>query len=113
MKTHELVFREVDKARFEEVQDGTKPIETRAGTEKYQEIEVGDKINFVCGDDSFAKEVVKKYHWPTPEAILEEVSLAKVMPGLHSIEEVWARYASYPNYVEKIKEFGILGFELE
>jgi ASC-1-like (ASCH) protein len=107
-----FVFREVDKARFDEIKDGRKAIETRAGTPKYQVVKVGDVLTFSCGEDSFSKTVAKIYHWPTIEEMLAEVPLKKVMPEVNTIEEVRARYASYPRYEEKITEFGILGFEL-
>ena len=107
-----LIFREVDRERFEEVRSGLKAIETRAGAEKYQAVQVGDEIKFKCGGDIFEKKVIKKYHWPTIEAMLAEVPLKRVMPELDTIEQAKARYASYPNYTEKIEKYGILGFEL-
>ena len=107
-----FVFREVDRARFEEVRNGPKTIETRAATEKYQAVKVGDELTFACGGDTFTKKVVKIYHWPSAEAMLAEVPLSKVMPDLETLAQVHARYASYPGYEEKIKQFGILGFEL-
>lgn len=108
-----FVFREVDRARFEEVRSGPKAVETRAGGPKYQGVKAGDEITFSCGDDRFAKKVSKVYHWPSIEAMLAEVPLKRIMPDLDTIEQVRARYAGYPGYEEKIKEFGILGFELQ
>jgi hypothetical protein len=35
------------------------------------------------------------------------------MPDLSSKEEAKKRYYSYPNYKEKIEQFGLLAFELE
>lgn len=107
-----LVFREVDRARFEEVRDGTKAIETRAATPKYQAVNVGDELQFSCGGDTFSKKVIKKFHWPGIEAMLAEIPLKKAFPDLDSIEQVQVRYAGYPGYEEKIKSFGIIGFEL-
>jgi ASC-1-like (ASCH) protein len=107
-----LVFREVDRARFDEVQSGQKTIETRAATEKYKAIKVGDEITFACGSDTFTKKVAKIYHWPSIEAMLAEVPLSRVMPDLQTIEQVQERYASYPGYEEKIKDLGILGLLL-
>lgn len=112
MKIHTLKFEEVDRARFNEVRDGTKKIETRAMNEKYDSIEQGDEIMFTCGEDHFTKKVSKTYHWPTVEAMLIEVPLDKVMPGLLTVEEAKNRYSTYPGYMEKIEKGGILGFEL-
>ncbi|MFZ4500561.1 MAG: hypothetical protein ACOYMZ_03695 [Minisyncoccia bacterium] len=55
MKTWTLRFRAVDKKNFDEVKNGSKPIETRAATVKYQPIEVGDTLLFVCGKERLAR----------------------------------------------------------
>ncbi len=44
--------------------------------------------------------------------MLAEVPLKRVMPDLENIEQVKARYASYPDYDERISKYGIIGFEL-
>ncbi|MBL8158084.1 hypothetical protein JNK62_00910 [bacterium] len=80
-----------------------------SSTLQYKE---GDDIQFICGSDSFSRKVRKIYFWPTVEAMLAEVPIAKVMPGLLTVEQVKNRYASYPRYLEKIEAKGILGFEL-
>ena len=108
-----LRFRVVDKDNFDEVRNGLKHIETRAGTPKYQDIAVGDTLTFVCGPERLVKRVVKKYHWPSVDAMVEEVDFKKVMPSVGSIEEMKKVYSSYPDYDEKIREYGLLGFELE
>lgn len=112
MNIHDLEFREVDRARFEEVRSGLKSVETRAANEKYQSIEEGDEIHFICGQDSFSKKVRKIYYWPTIKAMLAEVPIEKMMPGLVTVEEAKKRYATYPDYLDKIAEKGIQGFEL-
>ncbi|MBM3271782.1 hypothetical protein FJY94_00625 [Candidatus Kaiserbacteria bacterium] len=112
MKTHHLEFREVDRVRFEEVRSGLKGIETRAATDKYRAMEEGDVITCTCGQDSFSKRIVRKWHWRTIEAMLAEVPLQRIMPDVHSLEQARARYATYPGYPEKIATYGIVGFEL-
>ena len=107
-----LVFREVDRARFDEVRDGVKAIETRAATPKYRAVNVGDELQFSCGGDTFSKKVIKKFHWPSVEAMLAEIPLKQAFPDLDTVEQVKTRYANYPAYEEKIKQFGIIGFEL-
>jgi len=112
MNIHTLKFEEKDRARFNEVKDGTKKIETRAMNQKYDSIEQGDEIMFTCGEDSFTKKISKKYHWQTVEAMVAEVPLNKIMPGLLTVEDAKNRYSTYPGYIEKIEKGGILGFEL-
>jgi peptidoglycan LD-endopeptidase CwlK len=106
-------FREVDRARFEEVRSGIKRIETRAAQPKYQDIREGDEITFVCGGDQCAKRVTRVFRWKNIDEMLREVELKYVMPDLDTIQQVKERYASYPKYDRLIEEFGIVGFELE
>ncbi len=112
MKNWTLRFRAVDKKNFEEVKSGIKSIETRAGTIKYQPIEIGDTLTFVCGKDRCVKKIIKKFHWHSINAMVKEIGFKKVMPSVESVDEMKKMYASYPNYEEKIKEHGLLGFEL-
>jgi len=112
MTRHILEFRPVDKARFYEIKNGLKTIETRAASANNNAIEAGDEIEFVCGEERFLKKVIKKYRWPSIEAMLAEMPLKNIMPGVNTVEQVHERYASYPNYLETIEKFGILGFEL-
>jgi ASC-1-like (ASCH) protein len=111
MKTWTLIFREVDKDRFEEMRSGVKVIETRAATPKYQPTAIGDEVKFVCGNDSFTRVISKKYQWLSVDEMVKEVPFKKVMPNVDSIEEMKKVYSSYPGYDQKIKEYGLLGFE--
>lgn len=113
MKNWTLRFRQVDKERFEEVRSGLKSIETRAATIKYQPIQKGDTITFVCGKDRFVKEIAAVSHFATPEEMVKKLPLQKIMPMVTSLEEMKKRYYSYPGYEEKIKQHGILAFELK
>lgn len=112
MESPMFEFREIDRDRFEEVRSGIKKVETRAGKEKYLSVAVGDVVTFTCGADSFTKKVTKRYHWAGIEEMLAEIPLKDIMPDLDTLEQVKARYASYPDYVDHIPKFGILGFML-
>jgi ASC-1-like (ASCH) protein len=113
MKNYTLRFRAVDKINFDEVRSGDKSIETRAGTIKYQSIEVGDTLTFVCDGDRFIKKITRKFYWVNIDAMVNEIDFKRVMPSVDSVDEMKKVYASYPNYEEKIQENGLLGFELE
>jgi len=112
MKNWTLRFRAADKKNFDEVKSGVKSIETRAGTVKYQPIEVGDTLTFVCGKSRCVKKIVKKFHWPSINAMVKKIDFKKVMPSVDSVEEMKKIYASYPDYEQKIKKYGLLGFKL-
>jgi len=111
MKTYTLTFRQVDKQSFDDLKSGVKSVETRANTVKYQKIEVGDTLTFVCEGDKFSKVVTKVYRWPDIDTMVKEISFKKIMPTIESVEEMRKAYYSYPDYEQKIKEFGIIGFE--
>lgn len=113
MKNWTLRFRAVDKRNFEDVKNGIKSIETRAGTIKYKPIEVGDTLTFVCGKDKCIKKISKKFHWDSIDAMVKEINFKRIMPSVESVHEMKKIYASYPDYEKKIKEYGLLGFELK
>ncbi len=113
MKTWTLRFRAVDKKNFDQVKNGSKPIETRAASVKYQPIEVGDALMFVCGKEKFSKKIIKKEHYDSIDKMLKKIPFNDIMPSVKSIEEMKKAYASYSGYEEKIKEFGIFAFYLE
>ena|SRR3989338_7942986 len=112
MKNWTLRFRAVDRNNFEEVKNGIKIIETRAGTIKYGHIEVEDTLTFTCGKERIVKKVVRKFHWASIDAMVKEIDFRKIMPSVNSIDEMKKKYASYTNYEDKIKKHGLLGFEL-
>lgn len=95
------------------MRSGVKVIETRAATPKYQPSAIGDEVKFVCGDDSFTRIISKKYQWKSVDEMVKEVPFKKVMPNVTSVEEMKGVYSSYPDYDQKIKEYGLLGFEFQ
>jgi ASC-1-like (ASCH) protein len=113
MKNWTLRFRVVDKKNFEELRRGIKAVETRAATVKYQPIEKGDTLTFVCGKEKFSKTITKRTHFKSIDAMFRKIPYKKIMPDLKSKDEAKMRYYSYPNYKEKIEEFGLLAFELK
>jgi ASC-1-like (ASCH) protein len=112
-KTWILRFKAKDKKNFDEVKNGSKPIETRAATVRYQPIEVGDVLEFVCGKEHLRKTVTKKQHFASIDAMIKKIPYQNIMPSVQSVEEMKKAYASYSGYEEKIKEFGIFAFKLK
>lgn len=113
MRTWTLVFRKSDKGNFEEIKNGSKSLETRANSVKYESIEAGDTLIFSCDGEKLSKQVSKRYHWKSIDEMVKEIPFKKIMPSIESVDEMKKVYASYPNYTDKIKEHGLLGFELE
>lgn len=112
MKTHRVVMREVDRDIFDQVVSGVKTIETRAGTPKYRAVEVGDSMLFVCGKDSFVKQIKSVRHFDSLDTLFDELPMQEILPQTKTREEAYAVYHSFPNYKEKLAEFGVVAFEL-
>jgi len=113
MKSWTLSFRVEDKRNFDQLKDGSKPIETRAATAKYQPVEIGDELVFVCYGEQFSRRVTNKEHFRSVDEMAEKIHFQDIMPWVESVEEMKKAYSAYPGYDEKIKEFGIFAFYLE
>jgi ASC-1-like (ASCH) protein len=112
MKNWTVRFRKIDKDKFDDVKSGRKRVETRAATVKYAPIQEGDTIAFVCGTAKFKKTIVRKHHFKTVAGMIKKIPLKHIMPDVKTLAEAKARYATYPDYPAKIKEFGLFAFEL-
>lgn len=107
-----LVFSKENIDIFEMVESGKKRVETRAATKKYQSIQKGDTLEFVCDTSSFSREVKVVYIYPSIDLLLEKYTPEEINPKLSTKEEIVAMYHSFPGYEEKIKEHGIIAIEL-
>jgi len=108
-----LRFRAVNKDTFLDIKSGKKAVETRAATERYQNIKAGDGLVLVCGKNRFEKKVKKAKIFKTIKGLAKAYPIKKIMPDISSIKELEMTYYSYPNYKEKIKKFGLIALELK
>lgn len=113
MKSYTLKFNQENRISFDELKSGSKPVETRAATVKYQPIEVGNELIFSCGDEKFARKVARKEHFKSINEMVKEIPFKQIMPWVKDVDEMKKAYSSYPDYNEKIREFGIFAFWLE
>lgn len=107
-----LVFAKENKDIFEMLHSGSKKVETRAATPKYQKIKVGQTITFSCNGKTFEKDVAKASHFKDIKALLKVYTPEHINPNLHTEREIVAMYHSFPGYEEKIREHGIIAIEL-
>lgn len=112
MDKHILVIRQIDKVVFNSIKDGTKSIETRAATDKYKKIKVGDTLFFKCGSEILEKKIISIRYFRTINEMINTMDFKRVMPFVNSVEEMEKIYYSFPGYKEKIKKFGLVAFEL-
>ena len=98
---------------FEAIKSGNKKVETRAATDTYTKIQVGDRLKFVCDKESFQRSVAKIKLFKTITAILKDYSPQEINPKTKTKSETIDMYYSFPNYRDKIKKYGLVAFELK
>ena len=112
MEKINLRFREVDRNIFNFIKNGTKTVETRAGTVKFRDIKAGDILVCVCGEDKLEKVIKKATIFKTIPELLKHYDVKSIMPSLSTAEEAIKQWYSFPGYKEKIEEFGLIAFEI-
>lgn len=106
-------FRAVNRDIFLAIKNGTKKIETRVATKKYQKIQKGDTLVFVCGKNKFKKQIKNTEHFHSVKSLVKKYKPNAINPNAHSEKELQGIYYTYPGYKEKIKEFGIIAWKLK
>ncbi len=111
-KSYTLRFAKGNLTTFNHIKAGRKTVETRAGTVRYISIHKGDTLILSCAGKKIKKTVKKVTHFKTITALLKKYNPSLINPGVTTQKGMEAMYYAYPGYKEKIKEFGILAFEL-
>ena len=112
-KIYTLRFAAINTQTWDFIKNGKKKIETRANTIKYASAAAGDTLILSCAGKKFKKKVKKVTRFKSIGALLKVYAPESINPGIYTRVETEAIYARYPGYSEKIKEFGIIAFELE
>ncbi|MCP6719656.1 MAG: hypothetical protein KJI71_05580 [Patescibacteria group bacterium] len=112
-KNTQLRFRAIDRDIFEAVREGRKKVETRAATTRFVNIEPGDTVKLVCGNDSFEKQVKRVEIFKTIDELLQRYKFKEINPLVSSEKELKEMYYSFSNYQEKIRKYGLIALELE
>ena len=110
MTKHTLIIRKIDKIVFDSIKNGSKIIETRAATDKYKKIKAGDTLIFKCESETLEKQISKIHHFKTIDEMIDMLGFKKIMPFVNSVKEMKQIYCSFPNYREKIDNYGLLAF---
>lgn len=97
---------------FYAIKDGSKKVETRAATAKYQKIKKGDILVFVCGKERLEKQIKKVHCFKDISDMLKKFKVKDIMPDRNTRKELESAYFSYSGYEDKIKQFGLVAFEL-
>jgi ASC-1-like (ASCH) protein len=112
MKKHTLRFRTVDRVDFDTLVDGRKTVETRAATDKYKKIQVGDVLVIKCGDEVIEKAVKKVEIFTGIDELVSAVGLHNIMPLVKDLAEAKKVWYSYPGYKEKIEKHGLVAWHI-
>lgn len=108
----QLKFRIENKDIFDAIRNGFKKIETRAATQKYKNVKVGDTLEFVCDEERFSQEVAQVKYFATVQDLVKVYKPQDINPKTNTTEQLIAMYYTFPDYRDKIEEFGIVAFEL-
>jgi len=111
-KIIKLRFREENREIFEAIRTGRKTVETRAATERYQNIQPGDTLILVCGKDQCTKQVLAVKIFKSITALLQQYQVQQIHPKLKTEEELKELYYSFPGYQAKIAQYGLVAMEL-
>ncbi len=82
---HKLRFRTVNRDIWQSIKDGRKKVETRAATVRYKSIKAGDKIEFLCGKQKFAK-IARKVKVYKNQRGFGSMAAWLTVPGINAIK---------------------------
>ena len=88
-------------------------METRAATDKYRKVVVGDTLTAVCGREKFSKKVAKVTIFKTVAGLARKYKPASINPNCQTVKQLVEMYDSFPGYKEKIAKQGIVAWELK
>jgi ASC-1-like (ASCH) protein len=114
MKSYTLPISARFRPTFNALRDGEKKVETRAATKRYADIAKGDTLVFSCGKSKkFSKKVTKVEKFRSIGALYRKYKPHHIDPSWKTEAEGRKAWASFPNYTEKIKEYGLIAVTLK
>lgn len=115
VKKHVLHFNRSNKNSvysFLYIKNGSKKVETRAGTEKFRKMKAGEMLVFVCGGKKVERKIYNVRMFKSVYGMLKVYKVKDILPNLSTKKELEAVYDSFTGYKDKIKKFGIIAFEI-
>jgi len=107
-KRYTVSIRAKDLPIFESLKKGTKKVETRASTKRYQHITAGDIFEFRFGNKRLRKVVKEVRYFKSMASLLRYSKPYQIDPRITTKKELEKLYGSFPGYTEKIKNNGIV-----
>lgn len=112
VKKHILRFNKKNYQTFDQIRKGSKKVETRAASPKYQSVKKGDILVLTCAGEKLEKIVKKTLHIKSIPTLYKRYKITAINPHITSTKEAYEIFYKYPGYREKIKEFGLMAFEI-
>jgi len=113
------------KESYENIKNGAKVIETRAGKKEgakkdWRDFQPGDIIDFslvtekneTMIESGLRKRIKSIHQYDSIDEILREIDINKITPGI-STKDYKKKMDSYPGFKERLKKYGVWAFELE
>jgi len=108
-----LNIRQCDRAIFDAILDGSKKVETRAASTKFQNLKTGDIAVLKCGREKAERRIKTVRYVAGIDELLKYYIVSDINPSIKEREELEKMYYSWPNYREKIEKFGLVAIEFE
>ena len=105
-------FRAIDKDIFHAIHNGEKTVETRAYTPKYQNLAPGQRVTFVCENESITKLVASVRIFKDAEDLAASIRPGTIHPRAATADDLQKMYDSFPGYEDKIRDCGLVAWEL-
>lgn len=98
---------------FDAIVDGSKKVETRANSPKFNKLKVGDIVVLSCAKQKEEKKIKKIEVFKSIKDLLKTYKVSDINPDFSTQSELEKMYYSFPNYKEKIEKFGLVSMEFE
>lgn len=116
MSLKRIEFYKEDAQLFRLIKDSVKTTEVRALDDPtssksfYSTIQTGDEIEFFCGLDTITKKVGNVRRYQELDILLKNENIEDIEPSVNK-SELKAKLLSFPNYPNRIKEYGLIAFD--
>lgn len=113
MKKIILNFRACDKEIFDAVLDGSKKVEIRAASTKFQNLKAGDTAVLKCGNQKVQRKIKVVKYVSGIDELLNTYQVSDINPFMNDKESLEKMYYGFPDYREKIEKYGLAAVEFE
>ena len=113
-KVRNMLTLSVQQKYFDAIKAGTKTVEGRLNSPKFQDLKPNMHITFTCvqTQEQVVCIVQDLQRYQTFEEMLLAEGVANMLPGVQTLFEAVALYESFPGYKEDVKKIGALAIKV-